>query len=167
METNAYQSPAEVAAIIRQELKTKGWNASKISVKASSGAVRVTIKTPGISLATVREIAEQHESIRRDGWGEILLGGNLYIFVSMDYDLLNVESKKLEAWAKSLSIHDRQLKTVNVAGNTFHVGRSSEWSYTIFQPQGPTIPQNSYGVAEFFASQMIQAGVSVAVPVAA
>jgi len=67
----------EAAAQLRAEYKRAGWNSRMISVRSTRGEVRVTIKDVRVPHAKAKAMAEEYESIARDGYGEILLGGNL------------------------------------------------------------------------------------------
>ncbi len=63
------------------DLKAAGYNSRQVSVK-HKGAYYVTIRDASIPGEQIREIAERHERITRDeGTGEILSGGNSFVFV--------------------------------------------------------------------------------------
>jgi len=72
---------------LKKEIITKlNLKASDISVRYD-GSYRVTIKT-WIPLSKVEEIAKSRESYQRDDrTGEILCGGNTFVFVDYDYKL--------------------------------------------------------------------------------
>ena len=81
----------EIAQKIRSEIKALGYTAKKVSVRCNgcgySDSIRITIKDIAIPEKAIVEIANKYESIRYDEYtGEILEGGNLYIFVEYDYD---------------------------------------------------------------------------------
>jgi len=80
-----YKTAKESAKEIREALKEKhGWTSRDISVRKRSGtssSVRVKIKDPSIDLEPVKKIAEGEQSISRNGRGEILGGGNRFVFV--------------------------------------------------------------------------------------
>ena len=69
----------EAAAQLRAEYRRAGWNSRMISVRSTRGEVRVTIKAVQVPHAKAKAMAEKYEDIARDGYGEILLGGNLYV----------------------------------------------------------------------------------------
>lgn len=84
-------STAETAQI-RQELKNAGYGRNKVSVRHQwcgySDAIHVTIKDKSIPLEDVKRIAKRQEYYERDErTGEILAGGNTYVFVQYDYRL--------------------------------------------------------------------------------
>lgn len=86
----------EAARQIREGLKAAGIPARAVSVRSESysmgSSVYVRIKdTTAACFATVEAIATAHERVRRDGYGEILGGGNMYVSVDVDHDAI-VES---------------------------------------------------------------------------
>lgn len=76
----ANQGPA---ALIRADLKSElGLTARQVSVRTSRGsAVNIEIKDPTADFAQIEAIASRQEVIHRDGFGEILGGGNTFVFV--------------------------------------------------------------------------------------
>lgn len=86
MTTQPYISTTDHAAQLRAALKAKGWTSRDVSVRADyyslGSSIRVVIKNPAVPLATVKALAEGHERIDRDQWGEILGGGNRFVDVS-------------------------------------------------------------------------------------
>lgn len=78
------------AAAIRQTLKTFGITSRQVSVKTDvysmGSSIRVSIKDPAISSQLVTMVAEGHESISRDQFGEILSGGNRFVFVGYSHE---------------------------------------------------------------------------------
>ncbi len=83
-----YTSCAESAAKIRSAYKARGWNSRQISVRADTysmgSSVRIEIKDGSIPLHVARSLADGQERIRRDEHsGEILSGGNRFVFVEL------------------------------------------------------------------------------------
>ena len=76
------------AKLIRAELKALGFTAKHVSVRTSRGsAVNVNIKSPLLSMEVAEKIGKKYESVTRcEHSGEILSGGNTFIFVSYDWD---------------------------------------------------------------------------------
>ncbi len=92
---SAYQTTTDRAAIIRKELKSKhGWTSRDVSVRADyysmGSSIRVVIKNADVQKDAVKAIAEAHESIDRDAYGDILSGGNRYVDVSYNQDACDV-----------------------------------------------------------------------------
>jgi len=73
----------EQAKLIRAELKKElGLTSKDVSVKSDLYAVWVRIKNEDIEIEDVKNIAKKYESIDRcERTGEILQGGNSYVFV--------------------------------------------------------------------------------------
>lgn len=88
----------ELADMIRQSLKKAGYKVpSQISVrKRSASAYDVEIKSLDIDKDEIEKIVKKFEDIDRDErTGEILSGGNTYVFVSYDYGMMNKERERL------------------------------------------------------------------------
>lgn len=77
-----YLPSTEIAKRIRKELKDVGYNSRQVSVTSSSCAIHCRIKTDNVDKKTVEGIALKYENIHYDTYtGEILAGGNTYVFV--------------------------------------------------------------------------------------
>lgn len=85
-------STTERAAQIRAELKRRGVTARQVSVTSDyysmGSSIRIRIKDARVPSAAVRAIAEPHESIDRDQFGEILSGGNRFVDISYESDAM-------------------------------------------------------------------------------
>lgn len=68
---------------VRAALKTAGFNARQVTVKAPSyQSIKVTVRDGAVSLSKVRAIALSFEVVRRcEASGEILGGGNTFVDV--------------------------------------------------------------------------------------
>jgi hypothetical protein len=76
----------EIATKIREDLKQRGYNSRKISVRFEfcgySSVVVLTVKDDTLDIENVREWVNKYEAIDRDErTGETLEGGNTYIRV--------------------------------------------------------------------------------------
>jgi len=73
----------EIAKEIRKKLKVLGFKRGQISVTAPNVySVRVTLKDRSINIDPIEKMCKQFESYRRDqATGEILQGGNTFVFV--------------------------------------------------------------------------------------
>lgn len=80
---------AETAKALRQELKRHGYNSRKISVRCRDySAIWVTINDLAIDSKEIEKIAHKFEVYQTDErTGEILCGGNLFVFVEYAYGL--------------------------------------------------------------------------------
>lgn len=95
MELGAVMS-ARAAADIRAALAKAGFGRAEVSVRSSSGStsssVRVSIRKARVPLERVEKIADQFEKVDRDqATGEILCGGNTYVFVDYQSGALAAE----------------------------------------------------------------------------
>lgn len=83
----------ELGAKIRADLKAAGIPARAVSVRVTdagySTAVNVKIKDISVDKAVVEKIAMRHRDVSYDERsGEILEGGNTYVWVDYDYDVM-------------------------------------------------------------------------------
>ena len=109
---STYVSTAEHAKQIRHQLKTElGLTQKDVSVRAHSysmgASIYVTLKTTRGSLDAVSAIARQHEHVRYcEVSGDILSGGNTYVQVRYDRDVLKSEAAKYTEMVAGLDVGD-------------------------------------------------------------
>ena len=130
------------AAEIRAALKASGISSRQVSVRAEyfslGSALRIQVKDPTVSLATVEVIAQPHEHIRRDETGEILGGGNTHLSVRYSDEALQALGKRYEeavhqAW-NALHADSARPSTLAPIGETGYflgwpaTGRLTLWS---------------------------------------
>jgi len=89
----------EFNSTVKEELKDKGYNVKdfKVSVKncGYSTSINVKIKNPHVKRSDVEKVLNQFRIVDRDERnGEILEGGNTYLFVAYEYNIF--EEVKLE-----------------------------------------------------------------------
>jgi len=87
---------------LRAELKARGWNARAVSVRSdrctTDSSLYVTIRRADVRKSEVETVARQFEQFSRDEMtGEILLGGNTYVRVEYDDELMRELSGPLAA----------------------------------------------------------------------
>lgn len=78
--------------LLRKELKDKGYSSRKVGVRHEycgySSSIRVTIKDLSIDKEEIKAIANKYRDVDYDErTGEILAGGNTYVFVDYDWKL--------------------------------------------------------------------------------
>ena len=87
---SGYTTIRQAAQNVRTAYKKRGWTSRQIGVRSDSysmgSALRITIKDGQIPMHEAKEIAQSEEHIRRDGYGEILSGGNRYVEVNLNRD---------------------------------------------------------------------------------
>jgi hypothetical protein len=74
----------EAAKTIRADLKAAGIPARSVSVSSTGGAINVVIKAADVDFSLVERIATRQSQVSRDEDGEILAGGNRFVFVRFD-----------------------------------------------------------------------------------
>lgn len=102
--TDSVNEGTDVAKVIRDLLKKElNLTSRDVSVKASSGgtssSVRVSIKSEKalVLKSKIENIAKSKESVDRDdSTGEILAGGNTFIFTEIDWDFNNSMTTKIQ-----------------------------------------------------------------------
>lgn len=128
---NKSLSTTEHAAYIRHTLKSEhGWNSRHVSVKARyysmGSSIDVRIKDASVALDVVEAIANKAERIDRCEYsGEILSGGNRYVHVSYDADVLQAMGKAYEPAVEAASAELKTLpanRLVTIEGVPFMIG---------------------------------------------
>lgn len=129
-----YQTTAQKAATIRAALKSElGLNSRAVSVRCSAGghSINVEVLAPiGDKFEQIKRIANAQESVRYDERsGEILSGGNTFVFVSFSSAMIDAEAKNYHAWLDSIPVADRNSTRiydsgVRGEGSKIYVGRT-------------------------------------------
>lgn len=79
---------SERLAAIRQALKEHGYSNRKVGVRYDEYAIWLTIKDLAIDIKEIEQLAKGYKSYERDEFtGEILSGGNTFVFVNYAYGL--------------------------------------------------------------------------------
>jgi hypothetical protein len=77
------------AQALRAALKAAGFNARRVTVRASHSSLYVSIRDAGASLSEVEAIANKFSVVRRcEATGEILSGGNVFVNVAYTDELV-------------------------------------------------------------------------------
>jgi hypothetical protein len=125
------------AAEIRKQLKTLGYSARDVSVRSDHNSLDITIRRNGLNVKAIRDIANSFENIRRcEASGEILSGGNTYVFIRFSDEITDAMTqfvKKLandaglqtKGWARftvgeyeyEISSDDRRVRAVLCSSN--------------------------------------------------
>lgn len=97
----------ELNAAIKAELKAAGYNVRdfRVSVKdcGYSTSTHVYIKSPTVNRLDVEKVLKRFDQFECDArTGEILAGGNLYLFVEYEYSLFDVPSQAWQSTAAGL-----------------------------------------------------------------
>lgn len=120
----------EINATVKAELKTAGYSVKdfRVSVKDSlyDGVIRVTVKNPLVRLSDIKDLLAHWESYEVDQrTGEILQGGNTYVFVQYDmhaFDNLPAEyTKRAAAVLGDLEQYDGREIAASESGATLHL----------------------------------------------
>lgn len=79
---------SERIAAIRQALKEHGYSNRKVGVRYDGYAIWLTIKDLAIDIKEIEQLTKGYESYERDEFtGEILSGGNTFVFVNYAYSI--------------------------------------------------------------------------------
>lgn len=106
---------------IKKLLKEKGFDTKKISVKhrycGYSESFDITIKDINININEIENIIKSLEYYERDErTGEILEGGNTYIFTQYDFDTIKEANEKYNQ--KIIDIIEKELSTRTIEEKT-------------------------------------------------
>ena len=93
------KTATEKSKEMRTELKKAGYNSRQVSVKKGrslyNNSFRVTVKDLNVNIDKVKQICEKHEHVRQCEFsGEILGGGNNFVFVEWDREMISREAYK-------------------------------------------------------------------------
>jgi hypothetical protein len=101
-----YLSNKELSKAIQNDLKAAGVPRAAYSIRVQdcgySVSVRINIKDLSVLPAEVKRIALHYQEYERDVSGEILQGGNTYIFVDYDWKTLNNASAPYQEKAAAI-----------------------------------------------------------------
>jgi len=118
-----YQTTAQKAATIRQTIKEElGFNSRQVSVRCSAGggSIRVEINVAvGDKFRQIERIAEAQESVRYcEASGEILSGGNTFVTVGFNCELVKATAPQFYDWLDSLTIeHEDRMHPSDLYSN--------------------------------------------------
>ena len=110
----------EINTAIKKELKEAGYSTKDFSVSVKDSlydtAIKIKIKTPYVSRANVEKILKHWESYELDQrTGEILQGGNKYLFAEYDYKIAELIPEEIKETA--LKILENRPNGIQVANN--------------------------------------------------
>lgn len=113
----------EMSKAIQEKLKAAGIPRAAYRIRVQgcgySNSVHIYVKDLAVSIDEVKRIAYQYESIDRDErTGEILEGGNTYVFVEYDFDTLQAAQEKYLAQAEGIYGHGYAEIMTHSNGNT-------------------------------------------------
>ena len=156
------RTTTESAAIIRATLKSKGISSRQVSVRAEyysmGSSLHVVIKDPRVSLALVEAIANEHEHIDRDQFGDILAGGNTYLHVgysSAARDVLGAAYHDAVAKAVDELTTAGEHALIPVTGTPFTIGHSQYGgSLSLWGESHISSANDADGVAELIGMKL-------------
>jgi hypothetical protein len=150
---------AERAKAIRKALKERGWGAKQVSVRTHNysmgSSIRILVHDPDVSRAAVQALADEHESVRRDGFGEILSGGNRFVFVEFSHKHRDAAAARIlprveKALAELDTVSERT--HVEIEGTSLTLARDPTYPDAIALWGKSRFIQNLYGNATSIAA---------------
>lgn len=115
-------------AALKSALRTAGWNTRQVSVRASGQTLRVTVRDAAVSVTDVKAVADRHERVRYcQGSGEILSGGNVFVYVEYADEVL----KPLQAEVQA---------RLDAAGPSAVVRLGVGYTHTVYTPAEGDLP---------------------------
>lgn len=112
-----------LALFIRKELKKLGFTSKQISVRTEPSRidtiVKIKIKDLSVPAAKIRNLVEKYKKIDRDQLGEILMGGNTFIDIDFDEEIIQKEKQAYLKEAKIVSERIKKKKSVMLENKDF------------------------------------------------
>jgi len=138
----------EKAQELRKELKAIGISNKDVSVRVKpctySEVMDVKIKNLDVDIRKVQELAMKYEEINRDEFsGEILSGGNDFVFVDYDFQILQEDSKKY------ISVAEEILKNELKSGEGITISKTDKYELVFWKNQPNQIIVYSKGFEMF------------------
>ena len=168
---STYLTVSDAAKEIRSALKTLGFNNRHVSVKSQSysggSSIRVRILDASVPFSKVSDIANAHESIHRDQFGEILSGANRFVDVAYSRELVNTLAAELlpavEAAVKYNDDVNPCYGLQTIGDGPYMVGRNDYGRLGVWISEGATGSHvaeayDAKGAAEVIADRMLLAG---------
>jgi hypothetical protein len=109
-------SRADAAQNVREELKRRGINSRRVSVRSDYNSLQISIKDLSICCDEIEQIARKHEKIDYCPISqEILSGGNFFVSVSYSWEA----EKKAKTDPAYIDLHEKISQKLNtLSGNT-------------------------------------------------
>lgn len=152
----------EIRNEITAMFKAKGWNNRKIGLRVDYSSIRVKVKDLSIKLKDVEAIVHEYEHIRYDEYcGEILAGGNTFVFVNYASDVLNAAMEKfMEKAEKIFEANKGNILTIMEKDGKELVFVGDGWNswVEIKGDYGKRFAGNSYDLARAMAIFDVQGG---------
>mgnify|MGYP001564267164 FL=1 len=152
----------EHAAEIRETLKREhSWTSRQVSVRAEhysmGSSIHVEVKDPAIPLPVVKAVAEKAEDIRRDGFGEILSGGNRYVSVRYSSEAMTIIGRRYaDAVQRAVNAIDGARVLRPVEGTPFFVGQGNYgFGLTLWEDSFLSQANTVDGIAEAIGCLMV------------
>lgn len=96
------------AAEIRSQLKTLGYTSRDVSVRSDHNSLDITIRRNGLKVKAIRDIANGAEKIDRcDFSGEILSGGNTYVFIRFSDEVTDAMTQLIKKLADDAGLQTK------------------------------------------------------------
>lgn len=148
-------------ADIRATLKSRlGLTTRDVSVVVTpSGSIRASIKNPDVRLSDVEAIANKHERIDRDGFGEILCGGNTFVFVGYSREAVAIiesrYSDDLTAAAAALKARGDRNLLMPIGSTGFLMGANGNgYGFSLWKDGHITESNDAIGLAVAMHSRL-------------
>lgn len=115
------------AAEIRNQLKTLGYTSRDVSVRSDHSSLDITIRRSGLNVKAIRDIAESFENIRRcEASGEILSGGNTYVFIRFSDDVRDAVAAQVRAAADVAGLQTKGWARFTVGDYEYEISTEGE-----------------------------------------
>lgn len=115
------------AVEIRSQLKTLGYGARDVSVRSDHNSIDITIRRNGLKVKAIRNIANSAEKIDRCAYsGEILSGGNTYVFIRFSDDVTDAMTKLVKKLADDAGLQSKGWARFTVGEHEYEISSESQ-----------------------------------------
>jgi hypothetical protein len=126
-----YLTTAQESALIRKAYKAAGIKAT-VRTNTYSGGASINVRVISGNIDTAKQIANQYRNVSRcEVTGEILSGGNTYVFVEWADETINAKAAEIDAVCGSEIRALGEKQSVNVLNSSFAVIRGFGYDFHV------------------------------------
>lgn len=115
------------AAEIRKQLKTLGYSARDVSVRSDHNSLDITIRRNGLDVKAIKAIANSHENVSRcEASGEILGGGNTFVFIRFDDEVTETMTQLVKKLANDAGLQTKGWARFTVGDYEYEISTEGE-----------------------------------------
>ena len=110
------------AAEIRSQLKTLGYSAHDVSVRSDHNSLDITIRRNGLNVKAIKAVANSYENVSRcEISGEILSGGNTYVFIRFSDEVTDAMTQLVKRLADDAGLQTKGWARFTVGEHEYEI----------------------------------------------